>query len=219
MIAMTGLFSTSSQLRDAVSAVRKKVQNELGKSISLVEYITLPDFGQHIILRFELDPTPRTLAKIDFWESKLRNLVGRDLWVTLSGCYKDIYPPGIFSELSDRLVRLSPMLVNIPVPVSTSKYAELIRQDADVIRAAIQNWQCEIWEIEIPAKEKLLPIIRIIGEGDDRPPSIIIGAQKFEIEYYPENDSYENLLKAYKLSSQSGLSLVHYIVENSDNVS
>ena len=107
MVVQTGLFSGSSQLKETITAVRKKVQNELDKSISLVEYITLPDFGQHIILRFELD-TSKTLGEIDYLESRLRNLAGRDLWVTLAGaCYMNIYPPGIISELPDRLVRLS----------------------------------------------------------------------------------------------------------------
>jgi len=219
MIAMTALFSTSSQLWESVSAVRKKVQNELDKSISLVEYITLPDFGQHIILRFEIDSVLKTLAEIDFLENQLRNLVGRDLWATLTGVYAAIYPASIFSELPVRLVQLSSLVANTPVPVSTSKYARLIQLDADVIRAAIQNWQFKIWEIEIPVDSETVPIIRMIGRENDQPSTIIIGAQKFEVEYFPDNDSYENLLKAYKRSSQSELSLLHYIVENSEDVS
>jgi len=70
--------------------------------------------------------------------------------------------------------------------------------------------------LKIPKDAETLPIIRIIDGGNDLASSITICAQKFKIEQYPKNDSYENLLKAYSLSSQSGISLMHYIIENSE---
>ncbi len=48
------LYSTSQILRNAVHDTTKRIIDAIERSLQLVEYITLPDFGQRIVLRFKL---------------------------------------------------------------------------------------------------------------------------------------------------------------------
>jgi hypothetical protein len=208
MVPGSSLYTPSPQLRQAIAAVEVQVSRRLRRPIALIEYITLPDFGQHLILRFETNPPLKDLATFDALENQLRDIVGKDFWANLGNT---IYPPQFLAELPQRLEALTPLVASIPMPVSSSKYVDHIQNDARIIRTALQDSSLKIWEIEIPWQAGELPVLRVVGETKLRPTSAMIEGQEYLIEVHPPNNSYVNLVKAYTLAVQAGVSLSHFI--------
>lgn len=215
---VSDIFTLSPQLRELALGAERQAQNHVKESIKLEEIIVLPDLGQHIILRFEvLDPLP-TLDKVDALADALRKIIGPDYWVTLmSSVYAQVYPRLDLSALSQRLEKLSRVVSSMVLPISSAKYASQIKKDAGMIRSELGLGQeYQLWEVEIPMRENVMPIIRVIGE----PPvekdlaTAYINQQQFEIEYLKPGDSYQTSVKAYVLASQSKKASLHYIIEN-----
>ena len=220
---MSEIFSLSSQLRELALDAERNAQNQIQENIKLAEIIVLPELGQHIILRFDVHGTISNLGKIDELENTLRKIVGQDFWVTLmSSVYAQVYPHLDLSELTQRLEKLSRVVSNIALPISASKYAGQIQNDAVLIRSELNLGQeYQLWEVEIPMMEKVLPVIRVIGEQATKEHSVTqyVGQKKFEIEYLKPGDSYQTLMKAYVLATQSQKASFHYIIENTNIIS
>lgn len=214
---MPKIFSVSAEFRREVAAAEKRVQNQLGSGVSLCEFITLPDFGQHIILRFEVAAAVTSLVEIDHLETSLKEIVGRDYWAALVGAvYLQVLPEHFLAELPSRLEQLSHTLPCVPAPVSASPYAERIQKDAEVIRAHLGlEPECRIWEIESATSENDPPTIRVITGDPDlvQPELASIGQQQFRVEFLPCNVTYATLLMAYDLASQNRKALLHYLYE------
>jgi len=105
------------------------------------------------------------------------------------------------------------------VPISRSKYSAHIRGDCALIRSEMALRQDhQIWEIEVPLRDKYLPIIRVIGDSSGKTPSKtkIIAQQKFQVEYLLPNGGYQGLMKAYIRASKSKKALLHYLFESTD---
>lgn len=214
---MPKIFSISAEFRQEIAAVEQKVQNDLGSGLSLCETITLPDFGQHVILRFEVAGEVASLTEIDQLETSLKEIVGQDYWAALVGAvYRQVLPEHFLAELPARLEQLSQAIPCAPMPVSSSPYAERIQKDAEVIRAHLGlEPECRIWEIESATSESEAPTLRLITGNPELLQSglVSIGQQQFQVELLPCNDTYATLLSVYGLASQSGKALLHYLYE------
>ena len=76
----SALYSTSQILRDAVHDTTKRIIAAIERPIQLVEYITLPDFGQRIVLRFKLvEGLFASAEEADTLASRMRALAGSGL--------------------------------------------------------------------------------------------------------------------------------------------
>jgi hypothetical protein len=74
-----------------------------------------------------------------------------------------------------------------------------------------------VWEIEVPFNQSTTPIIRIISgssTAQDHPETTSISGINFQLEYLPQSDSYQALLKAYPLAARVGKSLLRYVYEH-----
>lgn len=216
---MSDIFILSPQLQELALDAEQIAQSQVQESIELEEIIVLPELGQHIILCFEvLEPLP-TLEKIDALADALRQIIGQDFWVSLRNVYTQVYPHLDLSELSQRLEKLSRVVANMALPISSAKYASLIQNDARLIRAELRLGQeYQLWEVEIPMRENVTPIIRVLGEQPVEKDSTIayINQQRFEIEYLKPGDSYQVCVKAYVLASQTKKAILHYIIEKTE---
>jgi len=104
----------------------------------------------------------------------------------MSSVYARVYTHLDLTELSQRLEKLSRVVPKIALPISSAKYASLIQNDAGLIRSELSLGQeYQLWEVEIPMRENIIPIIRVIGEQPVEKDSTTayIGQQQFEIEY------------------------------------
>ncbi len=161
---MPNFYSISSLLQNRILIAVDEVKNHFGNYLFLEEYIVLPDFGQHVILRFEVQSSVDSLAEIDRIETRLKNIVGQEYWVTLVGSlYRQISPQLNLLELPERLEKLSRLLPNIEIPLASTIHSQQIQNDAEVIRANMKSdEEYSIWEIEVPWRKRELPIIRVI---------------------------------------------------------
>ena len=215
---MKGLYSVSSALTGEILKVANEVLSTLQGKVSLVEYVTLPEAGQHVILRFEHRGKPSSLEKIDAIENMLDQLVGENFWAVIVGeAYEKVDPEFPLDKLPARLEIFSKIVANIPLPVASTPFASKIKEDAQIIRSKIllspEDW---IWEVEVPFnKAENLPIIRIVSAKPRGKELISIGGQDFTVEFPPPGDSYKALAKAYPLARKSGMALLRYIFDES----
>ena len=213
---MKGLFSVSPTLQASIEQARERVCDAFQDEVRLVEYITLPEAGQHVVLRFALQREISTLDEVDTIENALDQLVGEEFWVVLVGeTYGQVEPELPLAALPVHLGKFARVVSDIPVPAASTPYAPQIKKDGQIIRACIplgpNDW---VWEVEVPlSADKTQPIIRIVSERTRDKQMITIGEQDYSVEYVPQSESYVGLVKAYPLARQAGRSLVRYIFE------
>ncbi len=218
---MQGLYSVSPALRLDVESVGENIQKELQGKASLLEYITLPEVGQHVVLRFELRGEISSLDELDEIENRLSRLVGEEFWTVLVGdSYRRVKPPLPLGVLPARLEKFAQVVQHKPVPVASTPVAPEIAKDSQIIRSHVplspSDW---VWEVEVPLSVGVsLPVIRIVSENLRDGEVITIGEQKLAVEYVPNNAGYESLVKAYPLARKAGKSVVRYILERSHDV-
>ena len=215
---MKGLYSVSSALTGEILKVANEVSRTLKGKVSLVEYVTLPEVGQHVILRFELQDKSFSLDEIDAIENMLDRLVGENFWAVIVGeAYRKVAPEFPLDKLPARLEIFSKIVANIPLPVASTPFASKIKEDAQIIRETTtlspDDW---VWEVEVPFnKEENLPIIRIVSAKPQDKVVVTIGDQEFTVEFLPPGDSYKALVKAYPMARKSGMALLRYIFDES----
>ena len=213
---MQQLFSVHHIFSETLREQKGKTFRELEDKAYLVEYITLPEAGQHVILRFGHRGKPSSLDEIDAIENMLDRLVGENFWAVIVGeAYRKVDPEFPLDKLPAKLEIFSKIVANIPLPVASTPFASKIKEDAQIIRSNIRlssdDW---IWEVEIPLnKEKTLPVIRIVSAKPRDKEVVTIGAQEFTVEFLPPGDSYKALVKAYPLARKSGQALLRFIFD------
>ncbi len=215
---MIELYSVSSALTGEILKAANEVSRTLRGKVSLVEYITLPEVGQHVVLRFRLRGEPSNLDGIDTIENMLDRLVGENFWAVIVGeAYRKVDPEFPLDKLPARLEEFSKIVANMPLPVASPPFASKIKEDAQIIRETTplspDDW---VWEVEVPFnKEENLPIIRIVSAKPRGKELISIGGQEYTVEFLPPGDSYKTLVKVYPLARKSGMALLRYIFEAS----
>lgn len=214
------LYSTSQALRDIIGKTAAGMVEALERPIELVEAIILPDFGQRIILRFDLGNHRKvSFEEADRLESSLRRLAGSEYWVTLVGsCYQQPLP-----DLSQRLRAIDQRLSADILQVSPTRHSEPIRTDAQKLRGWLNLTTADlIWEIEIPMLETpQVPIIRIIdtGKGREGMPSqrhlehVRVGAVDCAVVYLQNDPSFVGCIKAYLMAERQQMALASTIAQ------
>jgi len=217
---MKGLYSISPTLQISVRQARERVYATFQNEMRLVEYITLPEAGQHVVLRFAVRKRIFTLDEMDELENALARLVGEEFWAVLVGeTYSHAAPPLPLTTLPVQLEKVARAVSDIPLPVASTPYAPRIKQDGQIVRAGLplesNDW---VWEVEAPSlADKSPPVVRIVSEKPRDEQMATFGDQEFLIEYMPRNESYVGLVKIYPLARQAGRSLVRYIFEHADD--
>lgn len=74
------LYSTAQRLFKQVEKIGQNIWLAFHGRVRLIEYITLPEVGQHIILRFEVLRTDMKLDNLDRLENELCAFVGGAFW-------------------------------------------------------------------------------------------------------------------------------------------
>jgi hypothetical protein len=216
------LYSASISLRKSTQEVADRLEEEIGMGLQFVEYITLPDIGQRVILRFEL-PRGRitSLADADHIETRMRACAGVDYWVNLVNNYAQIEPEALIELLED----IDRSLPDDIVRFSPTRHSQLLKGDADLVREAL-NLPSEylVWEIEVPASPGLYqPVLRVIdvsesGQGlasKPRPKGVEIGNVVYQVEYFKNNRSFRGCVKAY-LAAQAGQKTMTSVITRLD---
>jgi hypothetical protein len=220
---MCALFSTSIIVRDAVYSISKQIECAIEQPINLVEYITLPDFGQRIILRYK-SVYNRQLSynEVDMLESRMRTFAGANYWVTLTVDSSEDVDYNLFHQL---------VAINRKIPANIldfnpTPHAEEIQQDAYLLRDSLNLTEdLLIWEIEVPIPKTLAPIIiRIIdtseeGEGPSSrhiSEQLKVGDERCQAVFLKNNTSFVGCLKAYFAAEQQQMALVNFISQFKD---
>ena len=116
---MQELYSVSPALFMKVERIGESIHRKFQGRVSLLEYITLPEMGQHVVLRFELRGKVSGLNEIDAIENKLSQWVGEDFWAVLVGeTYRRVEPPLPWAALPTGLEKFSQVVAHEPGCVS-----------------------------------------------------------------------------------------------------
>jgi len=212
------LYSTSQALRACVYDTTERILSAFEPPIELVEYITLPDFGQRVILRFELlGRRFASLGEADALESRLRSLAGSDYWATLV----DNYDGQADYDLAQRLTQIGQALPAGFMQLHPTQHSERIRQDAHIVRDALDLTEnCLIWEIEVPISARAAQIIfRIIDTGEDgegfssrrTSERVEVGELAGEVVFLKNNASFSGCVKAYFAAQERQMALSSFI--------
>jgi len=217
------LYSTSQALRSCVQSTAERIVGVFGQPIELVEYITLPDFGQRVILRFGLVGSRIvSFVEADALESRLRALAGPDYWTTLAGNYRGQAD----YALAQRLTQIDQASPAGDLRFHPTPHAERIRQDAQIVRDALDlTDDVLVWEIEQPVSDDAAPItIRMIDTGEDgegfssRHTSgrVEVGPLTCEAVFFKNNASFSGCVKAYFAAQQRQMALGSFIAQFGD---
>ncbi len=127
------LFCTSQSIKDRIGETAGRLYKSIEQPIRLVETIILPDFGQRLILHFDLgDDREASFEEADKLESDLRILAGPDYWVTLVGsCFRTVLP-----DLRQRLLAIDGKVSADVIQYSPTCCSGHIKKDTQEIR----NW-------------------------------------------------------------------------------
>jgi hypothetical protein len=219
-VAFRELYSTSDPFMDTVRAAAVYVDITLEQPIRLARIVTLPDFGQRVILQFALSESGiSSFAEADALEVRLRKLVGEDFWATLETGLPG--PEG--EQRTKRLERIEQALPASVVRFQSTSHSSEIGRDGRIVLAALELPDtCTVYMIELPvADPSLLPTIRIADTKDPGyGPSeqYALDPVRFgEIKYVPEvlkfNRSYSGYVKAYTASVRRHMALDSLIAQ------
>jgi hypothetical protein len=215
-----GLFSASAQLREALASVQFQIRQQVRGDLELVESITLPDFGGHIILRFNLPFPLSSLEEIDTLEMAIRRQVAPEYWAALTAdAYRHLTPGLTLAELPSCLGQIASRPVQIPVPHASSRFSQEVRKDAEIVRARLGQ-DCKVWEIEMPLLENDLPVIRLLVSAPcaEQMETLRIEEQDFRLEFHRIDGTYQALISAYLLSAQAGQALLHFVFDQQERI-
>jgi hypothetical protein len=138
MVLKDQLYSLSSSLMGSVCGIARTLKDALPERLNLVEYITLPDYSQRVILRFEvLEPIPRSAEVADALESRLRAAVGPDYWVNVRidwsrTANKDNKTLLDHSALCERLQAIDKAYPDSVLTLPRTIHSRLVAEDADL---------------------------------------------------------------------------------------
>jgi len=216
------LYSLSKRLRRSVCVAATEACQSAQVPLRFVEYITLPDYGQRIVLRFEpVDRWPESLQEVDALESALRSRLAPDYLVTLIG---SVYATlGMqFSDGADVLVTIDHTISGSVLDDPETTHSAPLRDDADAIRESLNLGPTYlVLEIEVPAEETAAkPHITIVNSAErgygecSHPPSteVAFGATLCAVHVLKDNGSFWGCRKAYACAEREGKALGSFIL-------
>jgi len=210
---LSDLHSTSSDLLVAVRDAEARLVSGVTTPISLIEIITLPDYGQRVILRFKVDDDrPFPSSDGDALESRLRDLAGPDYWVTV--VETDDAPD---YDMAARLVEIDRAFPDCLLQFPRTSHSEFVRQDAQTVREVFGlPEEYRVWEIEVPVSDATAPLMfRIVDTGEEgeglssrrESGPVDIDGVACEVVTLRDNPSFRGCLKAYFAASERQMAL------------
>ena len=220
MVTTGTLYSTSQAFRDIICETATRMASATEQPIELVETITLPDFGQRVVLRFGLrNGLKVSFEEADALESSLRVLAGSEYWVTLMGsCYHPALP-----DLRQRQIVIDQRVSADVLQYTPTRHSEHIRTDAQKIRERLNlTADSLVFEIEVPMLETTEePLIRIVeickgGEGASMQRNsehVKVGDADCAVVYLLYDPSFIGCVKAYFMAERRQMALASYIAQ------
>jgi len=222
----TELYSLSDSLRLAISEAVDGVYACLTNKVRFIEYITLPDYGQRVILRFEpLAGVVTSLSQADALETQVRCLVSADFWANLHVEWRALcndsaehMSGGNMCELLESIDKTFPgSMLDFPA----TRHSERVREDARTLRAVLHlSPDDSVWEIEVPVEgPDLRPNIRVVmgnehgsGPSSERADDeVVLGDTRCLVQYLKNNRSFWGATKAYLVAREKGMATVHFV--------
>jgi hypothetical protein len=216
------LYSLSASLQHSISVAAAEACQSVEVRLRFVEYITLPDYGQRVVLRFEpLDKWPESLQEVDALESALRSRLAPDYSATLMGSvYAAIGTP--LSDGADALVTIDNTISESVLDDTETTHSASLRHDADAIRESLNLGPTYlVWEIEVPGEETTAkPHILIVNSAEQgygecsHPPctEVAFGATSCAVHFLKNNGSFWGCRKAYACAEREGKALGSFIL-------
>jgi hypothetical protein len=213
------LYTLSATLREGILAIVGAVSAALNEPVRLAEVITLPDYGQRVILRFDLEGDERlTQAEADALETRLRAAVGPHYWAALT---RDVYANPL-GDPSRRLTEIGVAAPEMP-ELPPSPHTERLREDARRIRMHLDLPDtCLVWEIEVDMAGAGAPVVLRIVDTNDvgvGPASrdLVQGATfcsiACEVTLLKQNPAFVGCVRAYLEAERRGLALANVVDE------
>ncbi len=196
----------------------RKVQKNINKNIKLEEYISFPEFGQVIVLRYYIaDNKLNRQNELNNLESKLRTIVGDNYWVMTRG---EVYNKLGFEFSEKTLEKINEHYPDNIISYPQTKLQKLIKKDATYIRKKLNiDKENKVYELEVPfqlndRKEKL-KVIRILSStrGKLERETIKIKDNTYKIETNKNLSAWKGNLKAYILASRSNKALLNFLMD------
>ncbi len=216
------LYTLSKKFIENILMTAKNVENTLFGKVKFVEYIILPDYGQRVVLRFDLiDNDISCIEKADELETDIRRLVGNDYWATLMGSV--FHKFGFEADyIPQRLIEINGKLPNSVLQFRQTIHSEMIRQDSVIIRKKLKlTSEYLIWEIEVPIREGLenivIRIVNTVESGEEMSlcgdtTEIKLGNKSCRIVYLKNSETFWGLIKAYCVAKQNNTALLSFII-------
>ena len=183
--------------------------------VILHEIITLPDYGQRVILRLDLEK-PETVSKIEQIEIIARDISENNYWISflantfVNFDFKIIDFNKIFSFLDNKL---SDDLLCFKETI----HSEQIKNDAKIVKKIIgKNLFNYVREIEHTVADKNInPVIRILSNNSKTnkiPKTVEFNGKICHIETLSKQTNVKGCVKAYVQACQLNVGLHNYIM-------
>lgn len=223
---MGKLYSLSDDLKEKVLTMAGIVENRFHGLVKFEEYIVLPDYGERIVIRFNLTKDDnKSLEELDEIENSIRNILGNDYWGNLLG--------NNFEKLGFNISGMVSSLKNIDLNIDNNvidykdtTYCQYIKRDKEQIRNLLNlSPQQKIWEIQVSNGEDIDAFILIVDEGIESEnlyeklfeKVLDIDNQTVKVIYLKNHKSFKGIIKAYFTAEKNNISLIHMIIKYQKN--
>jgi hypothetical protein len=218
---MSKLYSLSNDLKEKVLGLAGIIEHELNGIVKFAEYIVLPDYGEKIVIRFDLiNDENKCLEELDDIENTMRNILGKDYWGNILG---NNYEKVGFNRalMLDSLKNIDLNVDDNIIDCEETSYCQHIKNDKEQIRELLKlTSQQKIWEIQGLSGEDVEAWILIVDEGFESESSyeklservLKINDLAVKVIYFKNHKSFKGIIKAYFMAEQNNISLQHMII-------
>lgn len=218
---MNKLYSLSNNLKEKVLDMAKIIEHELNGMVKFAEYIILPDYGEKVVIRFDLINGENIgLKELDDIENTMRSILGKDYWGNILG--NNYEKLGFNRDLMlDSLKNIDLNVDDKSIYYEETSYCRYIKNDKEQIRKFLNlTPQQKIWEIQVFNGEDVDASILIIDESVESDNSygklsekvLKIDDQIVKVIYLRNHKSFNGIIKAYFMAEQNNISLQHMII-------
>ena len=216
------LYSLSDDLiKQSIEFVRL-LNTKIELQVKLHETITLPDYGQRVILRLNLEK-PKKAFEIEKTEKIAREIAGNNYWISfLANTFSDFD----FTVINfDKIFAfMDKQLPDSLLDFKETIHSKQIKMDAKIIKNVIgENLFDSVWEIENPVADKSLkPEIRILNGNSEIniiPKAAEFGGKICNIEALSKQMNVKGCTKTYVQACQRGIGFHNYIMKEWNNPS
>jgi len=216
------LYSLSSELSENVLDMARLVEEELQGVVKFDEYIVLPDYGEKIVVRFNLkDDSNKCLEELDEIVNSIRNILGDNYWGNLVGHNFEKFG---FSKdkLANSLKNINLNIDDKVVNYKDTSYCKFVERDREEIRKLFDlSSQQKIWEIQATGYKDIDGLILIVDESFECEGELeVLSEKNINIEdqviravICKNHKSFIGIIKAYFIAEHNNISLNHVIIQ------